>query len=239
MIIRFSKKKILEEAGKFLKTPKNEILGFQAFSNGDWRYRDEKEYHHSFSYLTFFGRYIEHTAKGNYHLFRKINGEWVELTENVVAINANSYDNGDWSYNDKNNICHLFRKINNKWIELTENIITPYSSPTLINEYWKCTDEKNYWHLFEVVNGESIKLTQNVKAEWIWSFKNGDWMYRDENKYEHLYRKIDNKWIELTENIKAINVDSYDNGNWRCEDLNGNQYLSDKHNKPIKNMNNY
>ena len=84
-----------KEASEFLNTPENEIFNFHKFDNREWKYKDKEQYE---------------------HLFRKINGEWIELTENVKAIYVDSYYSGDWEYMDEEYNYHKFNK-NNKLLK--------------------------------------------------------------------------------------------------------------------------
>ena len=82
----------IKEASKFLNIPKNEIFDFWEYDNGDWAYINKHKYY--------------------CNLFRKINDEWIELTEKVNALCVSSDDNGDWYYIDYNRNYYKFNKNN-------------------------------------------------------------------------------------------------------------------------------
>ena len=126
-----------KQASEFLGIPENEMLNFYKYNNGDWEYRDENKY---------------------YHLFRLINREWIELTENVKAIYVLSFNNGDWGYADEYGCYHLFRKIGDEYIELTKNV-RALDVDSYDNGDWEYRDENCNWRKFNKNNKLIKKIT--------------------------------------------------------------------------------
>ena len=150
------------QAAKFLKVSKEEISDFYEYSNESWRYRDVENY---------------------YHLFGKINGNWIELTKNIKAIYVFKHNNDNWSYTDVKGYEHLFRRSNNQWIELTKGIIATYVLP-YDNGDWKYRDENDNEHLFRKIDDKYIELTKNIETICAISYNDKSWSYLDKEGKE-------------------------------------------------------
>ena len=123
-----------KQAAEYLDIPENEIRYFYKYLNKDWCYQDKD---------------------WNWHLFRRKNRKYIELTKNINAICIHSFENGDWEYYGEDGYFHLFRFINRKWIELTKGINTKYVN-SYPNGNWMYKDENNYFNVFNK-NNELIK----------------------------------------------------------------------------------
>ena len=80
-----------KQTTKYVTPSKSGISEYYIYKNGDKSYRDKSSYE---------------------HLFRFIDGEWIELTKGVKASYVFSYSNGDWEYIDKDGYFHKFNKDN-------------------------------------------------------------------------------------------------------------------------------
>ena len=119
-----------KQASEYLNIPEDKIFNFYRFENEDWEYED---------------------LIGYYHLYRKIDGYYIELTDEIEAEFVFSYENGDWGYEDIDGYEHLFRKIDNRYIELTKNIDTIYVL-SFNNGYWLYEDGNGLYHLYNEYN---------------------------------------------------------------------------------------
>jgi hypothetical protein len=108
-----------------------------SYDNGDWARKDENKY---------------------CHLMRLVNGQWIELTENIKATWVGLYPNGDWVWEDKDGYYHLMRIVNDKWIELTKDMKVVY--------------------IEEINNG----VYQIINTE-IWILQNSEWKYKDKQDF--------------------------------------------------------
>ena len=80
-----------KQASKFLSIPESEIFYFHKYLDGEWEYYD---------------------INYNYHLYKKINSQWIELTEGVKAIDGSFYLNGGWEYRNEDGYWYLFDENN-------------------------------------------------------------------------------------------------------------------------------
>ena len=106
------------------------------------------------------------------------------LNENGVKYKlCYIFDNGNWSYTDKQGLEHLFR--NGK--ELTKGLkaVSVYSYD---NGDWSYYDKQYHEHFFR--NGE--ELTKGLKAVNVWSYGNGNWAYIDEAGKRYDFDKDNN-----------------------------------------------
>ena len=126
-----------KDVSKFLGISENEILDFYVYLKGNWQYKD---------------------TKGYYHLYRKVNKNWIELTKGIKAIYVNSYGNKYWKYRDENKYDHLFKFLKRGWVELTKNINTTCALP-YDNGYWEYLTKDKYWYFFD----ENNKLIKKYK----------------------------------------------------------------------------
>ena len=79
------------QAAEYLGIPEYKILTFHEFQNGDWSYCDRNNHE---------------------HLYRFIDDQWIELTENILAMWVDSYPDGGWEYKDEKGFHHKFNKNN-------------------------------------------------------------------------------------------------------------------------------
>ena len=208
--------KTKKQATEYLKVSKKEISDFHKYDNENWSYRDKNGY---------------------YHLFGKINGNWVEFTKNIEAIYVFQHNNDNWSYTDLKGYEHLFRKSNNQWIELTIGVIATYVLP-YDNGDWKYRDEKDNEYLFREIKGEYIELTKDIKTICAISYSDKSWSYLNEKGKEifiteNVYNENDKSITNEKEAAEFLGInrknifdfDKYCNEDWSYEDKDGYCHL--------------
>jgi len=137
-------------------------------------------------------------------MFNEISREYLEKQ----GFSIDTYDNGDYKYEDNDWIKHLIRN----WEELCKwEFVWSYMN-------WDYSYEDNKWIQHLIRQDKDWNEVELFQWKYISSFDNKDYKYKDSNNIEYLIRN----WKEI---CQWLSVQSYDSWDYKYQDENDTFHL--------------